>query len=228
MKKIGLVGGISPTSTKLYYDNIISIYRALEKENPEIIIYSVNLQKYLFLLNNNKYQELAHEFLKVISSIKMAGADLGVITAVSMHAVMPLIREKSEIPLIDGVSCLVNEVKKDGKKNILLLGTDHVMVNNEFTKMFKSGNIMVTVPNSNLRTEIERIIKTELNQGIFKIKSKKTILSIIKNYLKKVDGICLCCTALPAVISQKDISSKTKVYDFISSHIKEIVKKSLL
>jgi len=227
MKKIGLIGGISPTSTKLYYERIISSYYQAKKTNPEIIIYSVDLQKYLYLLNTNKNQELAQKFLNIINSLKKAGADFVAITAVSMHVVMKFIKKKSTLPIIDGIYCLVKAMVRDKKKTILLLGTDYVMKSKQFKDLFESQKIEVIIPSSIERSVIESIIKTELNRGIVKIKSKKKLLSIIKKYTNKIDCICLACTALPSILSQSDFTNKLKVYDFIESHIKVIVKESL-
>lgn len=227
MKKIGLIGGISPTSTKLYYNRIISSYYQIKKSNPEIIIYSVDLQKYLYLLNANKNQALAQEFLNVIDSLKKAGVDFVAITAVSMHIIMKYIKNKSSLPLIDGIDCLVKTMVIDRKKTVLLLGTDYVMKSKYFKDVFESKKIKVITPSVLQRSIIELIIKTELNREIIKTKSKEKLLSIIKKYINKIDCICLACTALPSILSQSDFTPEIKIYDFIESHINIIVKESL-
>ena len=49
MKKIGILGGMSPESTTLYYEHITRTYTARfgDYGYPEILIYSVNFQKFV-------------------------------------------------------------------------------------------------------------------------------------------------------------------------------------
>ena len=49
MKKIGILGGMSPESTTLYYEHITRTYtsRFGDYGYPEILIYSVNFQKFV-------------------------------------------------------------------------------------------------------------------------------------------------------------------------------------
>src|SRR4030042_2293017 len=121
MKKIGIIGGISPTSTKLYYDLLIKSSLDVYHCYPEIIIYSVDLNACWTWLSKGNVSDLGKKFLSVISSLKKAGADYAVISAVSMHIAIEGIKEKTPLPIIDGWKCLVQSIRKDKKKNILLL-----------------------------------------------------------------------------------------------------------
>ena len=49
MKKIGILGGMSPESTTLYYEHITRTYTARHGDfgYPEVLIYSVKFQKYV-------------------------------------------------------------------------------------------------------------------------------------------------------------------------------------
>ena len=223
MKKIGLIGGISPTSTKIYYDRIISEYYKKYKQNPELIIYSVNLYTCLTLLNNQQYQQLTNIFLSAINSLQKAGADFAAITAVSMHSVIKQVADKSPIPIIDGIKCLINSILKDNKKSILLLGTSYVMNSDAFRECFKAHSIQVKTPTEGQKVMIESVIKDELNKGIVTIESKQKILALIQEYKGTIDSVCLACTALPSIISQSDIPN-IPIYDFISTHTQAILK----
>ena len=63
MKKIGILGGMSPESTTLYYEHITRTYTAQHGDYgyPEILIYSVNFQKFVDWQHNGQWHEAARE-----------------------------------------------------------------------------------------------------------------------------------------------------------------------
>jgi aspartate racemase len=221
MKKIGIIGGISPTSTKLYYDLLIK--SSLEKYYcyPEIIIYSVDFNKCWKLLSSNRIKELSNDFLKVINLLRRAGADYIVISAVSMHIVMNYLKDRTPLPIIDGWDCLIKRISQDQKKNILLMGTDYIMKSHTFNQYFDKYRINLIIPSKGERQEIEFIIKNQLNKGIIQKNSKQKLLSVINTYKNKIDGVCLACTALPTIIQQLDLS-ELKLYNFVELHVEKI------
>ncbi|WP_052308322.1 aspartate/glutamate racemase family protein [Anaerophaga thermohalophila] len=54
MNKIGLIGGMGPESTVEYYQGIIDKFKAESDDlnYPDIIIYSVNLSRFIGLVNS--------------------------------------------------------------------------------------------------------------------------------------------------------------------------------
>ena len=63
MKKIGILGGMSPESTTLYYEHITRTYTAQHGDYgyPEVLIYSVNFQKFVDWQRNGQWDEAARE-----------------------------------------------------------------------------------------------------------------------------------------------------------------------
>ena len=66
MKKIGILGGLSAESTVYYYQYIIRKYteRFGDYSYPEIIIYSVNFQKYINWGKGNNWDTMADDMVK--------------------------------------------------------------------------------------------------------------------------------------------------------------------
>jgi len=63
MKKIGIVGGMSPESTLMYYRYLIDLsHKRLEKyEFPEIIIYSVNFRKIVDSMQKDDWKTIERD-----------------------------------------------------------------------------------------------------------------------------------------------------------------------
>ncbi len=59
-KTVGIIGGIGPESTIVYYQSIISLYLAYKKDGnyPQIIINNINMKKMLDLIMADKKDEV--------------------------------------------------------------------------------------------------------------------------------------------------------------------------
>jgi aspartate racemase len=62
MKKIGILGGMGPASTIVYYDRIINRYREVTKDEnyPQLFINSINMTEMLSYVANNDYEKLVN------------------------------------------------------------------------------------------------------------------------------------------------------------------------
>src|ERR1035437_8759369 len=71
MKKIGILGGMSPESTTLYYEQITRNYTEQYGDYgyPEILIYSVNFQKFVDWQRNGKWHEAAREMATALERL---------------------------------------------------------------------------------------------------------------------------------------------------------------
>jgi aspartate racemase len=92
MKKIGILGGMSPESTTLYYQHITRTYTARfgDYGYPEILIYSVNFQKFVDWQHNGQWNEAALLRVHRISGADIAGVEStghgGVLRSLHDHA----------------------------------------------------------------------------------------------------------------------------------------------
>ncbi|MCG6949820.1 MAG: aspartate racemase, partial [Acidobacteria bacterium] len=88
MKTIGLVGGTTPESTKIYYEGLIDGARrpgGNPLHNPEIIIYSLNLAELVRLQRDGERSEVVDFLLDVLQRLQRAGAEIGSFTANTPH-----------------------------------------------------------------------------------------------------------------------------------------------
>jgi len=205
MKKIGIVGGLSPESTLLYYNHIVKKYYELKKDYnfPEIIIYSLSFEKFRKALKNGKG---AKEILKALNALKNAGADFAIISANTPHIFFDEIKKESPLPLISIVDATVEKARKEEMKNLLLLGTIFTMESGYFKNEYERNGIKIVVPNKEEREIVNGIIFNELSKGLVKEESRKKLIEIINRY--EVDGVILGCTELPLILSQKDTDKK--------------------
>ena len=77
MKTIGIIGGLGPESTVDYYKEIISSFNSKNADSayPEIIIYSVNLNEFMGLVNTKQWKKISVWLLEKVFAIHHAEND---------------------------------------------------------------------------------------------------------------------------------------------------------
>jgi aspartate racemase len=207
MKVIGILGGLAPESTKEYYDRIIKTYyeRKGDYGYPEIIIYSVNFQKYVNWQNAGDWQAAAEDMIKAIASLKTAGAEFGVIATNTMHKVFDEVQESSEIPLISIMAATADAIKARGFSKVGLLGTIFTMKESFYKDALTNKGIEVILPTDEEMEFVNRVIYDELTIGEFKSESRAHFVDIVKKMNGGgAEGVILGCTEIPLLISEAD------------------------
>jgi aspartate racemase len=125
MKKIGLVGGISWTSTIDYYKYINEgINEKLGGLNfAEMLIYSLNFGDVQKLSWDNAFEIL----YKACENLKKSGAEAIALGANTAHLYADEIQEKIQLPIIHIATATASEIKKNGITKVGLLGTKFTM-----------------------------------------------------------------------------------------------------
>jgi len=207
-KRIGILGGISFESTIKYYELILRTYyeQNMDYYYPEIVIFSLDFQKFTDFENENNKRQYIKYILEGINSLEKAGVEFILMAANSPHAVFEELEILSNIPLLSIVKVTAEKAKQEGMKKLLLLGIKFTMQSSFYQNECKRHGIEVIVPTENEQNYINKIIFDELVIGILKNESKNKLLKIIDNY--DVDGVILGCTELPLILKQKDTDAK--------------------
>ncbi len=203
-KRIGILGGISCESTLAYYQLIHTKYYELKGDYyyPEIIIYSLNFQKFTDFEVRGEKQAYIEYILTGLRALERAGAEFGLLAANSPHVVFSELEKEIDLPLLSIVDVTAKHAKVIGVQRLLLLGIRFTMESHFFQKRCSELGINVIIPVRAEREEIDRIIFEELVIGIIKESSRQRLLDIINEY--EVDGVILGCTELPLILHKGD------------------------
>ena len=203
-KRIGILGGISPQSSALFYKKIIEKHYQKSQDHyyPEIFMFSVNFGKIKDCQKKPDQTEYINELVKGIDSLERAGADFAVIASNTPHRVFNEIEKKTSIPLLSIVDSTADYAIKNGFKNLLLLGTVYTMKEKFYKNGLKAKNIHAVVPSEVEQEMINNIIFNELVVGDVENISKNAVLEIINKH--SVDAVILGCTELSLLITDRD------------------------
>lgn len=222
IKKIGLVGGISWTSTLDYYRYINEgVNQALGGfQSAEIILYSLNFAD----IQNKGWVNSFDLLLRACKELKKSNVDGIALCANTAHLFAEEIREIINIPIINIITATAQEINSRKINKIGLLGTKFTMEMDFYQRKLNEFKIEVLTPEKS--TDIERIqfiVKEELAKGIIKENSKREFINISNNLIQLgAQSIVLGCTEIPLLINEKDFDS-IPVFDTTKIHVQAIL-----
>ncbi|MFS4445798.1 aspartate/glutamate racemase family protein [Maribacter sp. 2307UL18-2] len=210
MKTIGLIGGMSWESSKVYYEHVNTMIKQQlgGSHSAKVIMTSVDfgeIEKLTFEGNWNKIGDIiANESIK----LEKAGADMVLLCTNTIHLVSDRITNSVAIPFFHIADATGEAIQNDGLQKVALLGTKFTMERDFYTKILQAVyGLEVLIPNPEERQVIHDIIYNELVKGVLSEKSKAVYLEIIASLEKRgAQGIIAGCTEIPLLISQSDIS----------------------
>jgi len=210
MKKIGLVGGISWSSTIDYYRFINEeVNKELGSLNfAECIIYSVNFENFRKYNAEHNWEATFELLSNAALKLKEAGADILLLGANTAHIVAERIAGKVGLPLIDIRTATANAIHERKLKKVGLLGTIYTMELEFYRSKLLEEGILTLIPQSKADREfIEETLLQELGKGIILPETKKEYIRITDRLIEQgAEGIILGCTEIPLLIKQEDIS----------------------
>ena len=228
MKRIGLIGGLSPESTVHYYQILCREYnRELGGLNfPEITLESLNLQQLVTLFAKNDWDGVAAILLTALNRLKNAGAEFAAILANTPHNAYDRIRDASPLEILTIMDATTAALKRDGRRTVALLGTKPTMEFGFFQKHFAASGIETRVPEGPQRQELDRIIWEELSHGRVEPAARDAARTMLAELERQgVEAVILGCTELSLLIQAADTT--LPLYDTTRLHADAILEFAL-
>ena len=179
MKKVGILGGRSPESTTLYYEHITRSYTARfgNYGYPEILIYSVNFQKYVDWQHSGQWQEAARDMADALDRLHGAGADFGLIATNTMHIVFEEVQQAVHMPLLSIVQATADAILAAELRSVGLLETIFTMSERFFREGLERCGIMAFVPEPDSQQPMNEVTYQELCRGEIRTESRRDKLA---------------------------------------------------
>jgi aspartate racemase len=226
-KRIGIIGGLSPESTVLYYQHIVRRYYESfgNHSYPEIIIYSVNFQKYIDWAYEEQWPTVVEALLDLLGRLQRAGADFAVIACNTLHVVFDQVQRRSPIPLISIIDATAEKIMNEGINTVGLLGTSFTMEHQFYRDGLTQHGIRALIPNKASREYLDKIILEELSIGIIDSETREKVLTIIDDLTNEgAKGIVLGCTELPLLFKDNHVH---RLFDTASIHAEKALQHAV-
>lgn len=228
MKTIGIIGGMSWESTKVYYEIINEqIKQKLGGfHSCKCLIYSVDFAEIQKLQHSDNWEELNEIMADAAKRLQISGADFILIATNTMHLCIDAIKEVVEIPVLHIAQATSSTIIEKNIKKVALLGTKFTMEKDFYKSVLNENNIDVITPDEEERNIIHNIIYGELVKGIIKDESRDKFKAIISRLQSEgAEGVILGCTEIPLLISKHDV--EIEVFDTTRIHAEKAVEMAL-
>lgn len=215
MKTIGLIGGMSWESSKLYYEFLNTHVKELlgGSHSAKCVMVSVDFSEIETLTFKGDWNAIGELMKLAAQNLEKAGADIILLCTNTIHLVSAYISENVTIPFLHIATTTGEAIRELGLKKVGLLGTKFTMEKDFYTKTLSTDfGLEVLIPRKNDRQVVHEIIYNELVKGQFTKASKQKVIEIINTLqIDGAEGVILGCTELPILISELD--SPVPIFD---------------
>ena len=151
--------------------------------------------------------EVVEYLAAILERLRLAGAEVGALTANTPHAYLDELRAETSLPLVSIVTATRNAAADLGLERALLLGTRTTMEAEMYPREFGAAGIEIVLPSNNDRDFLDHTIYGELALGKVSPEVRQRVLDICRKHIREdgVDSVILGCTELPLVISSDDL-----------------------
>jgi aspartate racemase len=208
MSLIGLIGGVSPEATKIYYEllNAHARTRHSGQHSARCLFFMLDYGVMIGHYHDGNWEAFKAEVVKGAMALRAAGAEAVAITSGTTHVAAEAVAQETGLPVIHMLDSLSDAMMVEGIASPLLLGTPWVMSGNFFaptlTQRFPGTPI---IPAAEDRDLVGRVIFDELVEGVVKESSRDALTAMIARYADQgADGVILGCTELCMILSEGD------------------------
>lgn len=219
MKTLGLLGGMSWESTQLYYR---LINQGIQKRlgglhSAKILLHSVDFAEIESLQCQGDWQQAGNQLARAAQGLEREGADGLLICTNTMHLVADTIAANIAIPILHIADETAMALQADSITRVGLLGTRFTMEQPFYRERLSRRGIQVLVPDSRARSQIDRIIFTELCRGKVTSNSRREYQHAIQSLQDRgAQAVVLGCTEIGMLIGPDDVD--LPLYDTTRIH----------
>ena len=207
MKTLGIIGGMSPESTVLYYQIINrEVNRRLGGNNSaNIVMHSVNFAELVALQAQGNWQQAGVLLADSAQKLAQMGAEGLVLATNTMHKVADVIQAAVALPLLHVVDATAAAIHAQGLDKVGLLGTRFTMSDGFYTQRMRELGIATVLPNEAQQAEIHRVIFEELCCNRFTDTAKRYYQQVVGDLQAQgAQGVILGCTEIGLLLQAQD------------------------
>jgi aspartate racemase len=225
LRKLGIVGGTSWSSTALYYNHINRgiAQRLGGLHSARLAIESLDLALVAELELAGDWDAVAKIEIDAAKNLAAGGADGLVIASNTGHKCYDAVAKNVDIPVLHIGDATADRLVADRRTRVALLGTRFTMTEPYVRSRLEGRGISLVPIDPAWMKEVDRIIFEELAAGRVVRDSQRKLKTLITELAKqKVQAIVLGCTELVLAVDVK--ANVLPVYDTTAIHARAAVE----
>ena len=224
MKKLGIIGGTSWSSTALYYEHInrLVAQRLGGLHSASLAIESLDLAPFAAMQQSGDWDGVANVVVEAARRLKASGAEALLLASNTSHKVEGAAAAETGLPILHIADVTADRLVADGRTNVAMLGTRFVMTEMFIRDRIQARGIGLAPIDPAWIAEVDRIIYDELAAGRVVRDSQRKLKTLITELAKqKVQAIVLGCTELAMAVDVR--ANVLPVYDTTAIHARAAV-----
>ena len=224
MRKLGIIGGMTWSSTALYYDHINrEISRRLGGlHSGRIAIESFDFDEIAAQEASGDWDGIGESLATAARNLEAGGAEAIVIACNTVHKSCGPLEATLKIPFFHIADATADKLVADRRKRVALLGTRFTMTEPFFRSRLEDRGINLVPIDKEWIDEVDRIIFEELAAGRVVRNSQRKLKTLITELAKqRVDAVVLGCTELVLAVDVR--ANVLPVYDTTEIHARACV-----
>lgn len=225
LRKLGIVGGTSWSSTALYYDHINRgvAQRLGGLHSARLAIESLDLAPIAEMEHAGDWDGVSRVTLEAAKALQAGGADGVLIASNTGHKAYDFVAPQLNIPMLHIADATADRLAADRRTRVALLGTRFTMTEPFVRGRLESRGIALAPIDPRWMQEVDRIIFEELAAGRVVRDSQRKLKTLITEFAKqKVQAVVLGCTELVLAVDAR--ANVLPVYDTTAIHARAAVE----
>ena len=225
MRKLGIIGGMSWSSTGLYYEHINrGIAQRLGGLHSGVLaIESLDFAQIAAMEFAGDWDGIAKVMIDAAKRLAAGGAEGLVIACNTVHKSYDAVAANVGVPVLHIADAVADRLVADGRSRVALLGSRFTMTEGFVRDRIERRGIALAPIDNGWMDEVDRIIFEELAAGRVVRDSQRKLKTLITELAKqKVQAVVLGCTELVLAVDVK--ANVLPVYDTTAIHARAAVE----
>ena len=206
MKHIGIVACSAEGAALCYQTICRDALKWLGKnDHPRVTMDSIPMAAWMPFFDAGDYPGVARFMLESARLLARAGADFAICPDNSAHRAWEYVQAETPIPWLHIARVVGAEAQKHGRQVVGVLGTRFTMDGPVYRDTLNAMGIRTMVPEKADFETIDRIIWSELVDGVFTDTSLKAYQAVMARLGERgCDAVALACTEIPLLVRAED------------------------
>jgi len=219
VRKLGIIGGTSWTSTALYYEHINrGVARRLGGlHSGRLTIESIDFAEMEAMQRAGDWLGIAELYVDAGMRLVAAGAEGMLMACNTTHKIYDALAAEAGVPVIHIGEAAADRLVADRRSRVAVLGTRFTMTEPFIRSRIEARGVQIVAIDEPWIREVDRIIFEELAVGRVVRDSQRKLKTLITELAKqRVQAVVLACTELVLAVDVR--ANVIPVYDTTEIH----------
>jgi aspartate racemase len=219
VRKLGIIGGTSWTSTALYYEHVNrGVARRLGGlHSARLTIESIDFAEMEAMQQAGDWEAIAQLYVDAGKRLVAAGVDGMLMACNTTHKIYDALAQSAGVPVIHIGEAAADRLVADRRNRVAVLGTRFTMTEPFIRSRIEARGVQIVPIDETWIREVDRIIFEELAVGRIVRDSQRKLKTLITELAKqRVQAVVLACTELVLAVDVR--ANVIPVYDTTAIH----------